>query len=205
MDHSDKKKFYDILTLMAEDKGEGLSKARLKMLWDELSRYPLDQVETACSNMMRIRKYARFPSLSEFIEYIEGRKDDAADLDALAVIASIEAVKCLDDNKPSTDRFIALTLEHLGGFPVSHERIAAMGYERVDWWRKEFISVWKSLVREHKRKELTDGGSYSLPKETQKAVGPLCGLSEQPEKVDRKEDGRLGRETGGEILPDTEY
>ena len=73
MDNKDKKRFSDLMLGMADNFRDTISKEGMKLRFEMLKEFTIDQVEDAGQKIMRERKYTKMPPVAEFVDAINGQ------------------------------------------------------------------------------------------------------------------------------------
>jgi len=91
MQEQDKHRFSEVMTGLAENFGDSLSRPGLKMRFETLKEYSIEQIEQAAFDIMRHRKYTKMPTVAEFLEFLGGgSSEDQAQVQATNVLSAIK-------------------------------------------------------------------------------------------------------------------
>lgn len=90
---NDKARFTAIMAGMADNFRDTITREGLKLRFNVLKMFSVEQIEQAAFKIMATRKYTKMPTVAEFIEAIKGGGvEDVAEVQAGVVIGQIRAV-----------------------------------------------------------------------------------------------------------------
>jgi len=170
MDEEDREEFAKIMVAMAENFNADLSRPGLRLRYESLKQFSVEQIKAAALKVMATRKYSGMPPVAELIEAIPGTQ-------ALAVEdkAEIEASKIIEHlNKYGTSKWPDLSdpvTKHLmfNRWPYMLWAASVTTSETV-WWRKEFKETYMSYRVKSSVTELIDA-----PDEVKQLVSDIGG------------------------------
>lgn len=138
----DRKRFAGLMAALAEvfDQGNDLSEIKMRIYWEALKEYEIQDIERGVGKMLKGRVYPSFPKPAEIIKEIRGNSQEQG------MMAWIDVKKAI---------------EHLGhgdsvqfSNPVIHSVIEAMGgwvelclspRDELHWKEKEFLRLYEVL------------------------------------------------------------
>lgn len=89
MNDSDKTKFYEIMTGLADIFSANLTKIGISMRFEALKQYSIEQVTEAANIVAKTRKYTTMPVPADFIEAIDGDPNELAEIQKSIVMGAI--------------------------------------------------------------------------------------------------------------------
>lgn len=93
MTDDDKTSFAQIMIGLAENYGQTLTTAGLKLRFEALRQFPLDAVKAASMSLLASRKYNSMPTVADFLEHIGGgNAEDKAEIEAGKVVEAVRSV-----------------------------------------------------------------------------------------------------------------
>lgn len=142
MHRKDAERFAEIMTGLAENFGDRVSKPGLSLRFDALRGYSIQQVEAAAMELLRTRKYTRMPTVADFISCIDGTVEDKAVSAWMKVMTAISSVGnhmsvCFDDPAIHT------AIKYMGGW----QKIGLWEDSETKWKQKEFEKLYLSASR----------------------------------------------------------
>jgi hypothetical protein len=91
MNNNDKKQFMTIIYGLADNFRDTVTKEGLAFRFNALKEYPIEKIQEAAMQIVKTRKYTKFPTIAEFIHAIEG---DPTELNH--VMAELQAIDVID-------------------------------------------------------------------------------------------------------------
>lgn len=138
------RRFCELMALIAENIEKEVKSSKIGLLWNFLKDYDIEDLERVGYDMIRESNYHVIPSVGDFIRRIEGDKkdilDSVANEQAQAVIDSISKVGIYGAVR-FEDQATTWAINNLGGWV----RLCMMRQEDVKFWRRDFISLYKSM------------------------------------------------------------
>lgn len=145
MTANDKKKFFEIMTGLAENFSAQLSSPGLKLRFDALSRYDIGQIETAAIKILHSRNMMGMPTVAEFITAIEGDAIKPADSAIAQVNEIMRQIRELGSYRtPSFDDPVTASLMKSRW---SWKTVCSMTETELKWFSKEFTEAYQSAER----------------------------------------------------------
>lgn len=140
---SDKKRFAQIMTGLAEDCSAQLTSAGLAMRYDALKNYSIEQVESAVVSVMRSNVYTKMPTTGTIIQAIENTDADKSELQIKAIREEIRRIgsygsPVFDD--PVTDEIVKRRF----GWGA----ICSMSDREFEFFAKNFKSAYSTQSKE---------------------------------------------------------
>lgn len=89
MDDNDKKRFTILMMGLAEDCSATITNAGLRIKFEAMKNYTIEQVEDAVVKVVKGNVYTKMPTTGTIINAIEGTKDDRADYQYNLVLRAI--------------------------------------------------------------------------------------------------------------------
>jgi len=146
MTDKDKHEFAAIMAGLAENFGTTLTKAGLRMRFEALKQYSIEQVRNAAISILRTRKYLKMPTIAEFIEHLEGGSaEDIAQVEAAKVLEAIKVhgpYRSVVFDNPVTQAVIEYSF---GGWTKLAEDLDAKGEK---WFFKDFERAYGAFARQ---------------------------------------------------------
>jgi hypothetical protein len=150
MNNSDRKEFASIMCGLADNFGAELSEPGLRMRFEALRDYTLDQVREAARRIAMERKYTKMPTIAELIEYLHGgHVEDRAQAEAGKVMEAVRrhgayATVVFDD--PVT---MAAVERLFGGWPELCRQLRETDWR---WFVRAFTAMYSSFSRQEVRR-----------------------------------------------------
>ena len=72
MNNADAERFRNLMLGMADNFRDSISKEGMRLRWEMLKQYTIEQVEQAGLQIMKSRKFTKMPPVAEFIDAIDG-------------------------------------------------------------------------------------------------------------------------------------
>lgn len=146
MNEQDKGAFASAMTGLAENFGQSFTKAGLRMRFEALRQYPIEDVQRAAMSLLANRKYTSMPTVADFIEHLSGGPvEDVAEREAgkvLEAIRSVGAWRSVAFDDPVTQAVIEQG--HGGWVKLCEE----MTDDKLNWFRKDFVRTYASYKRQ---------------------------------------------------------
>ncbi len=139
MDDSDKRKFLEIMNGLADIFSANLTEIGVKMRFDALKDYSIEQITEAATIVVRTRKFSSMPVPADFIAAIEGDKEDLAEIQASLVTGAISRYGSY--NKPVFDDPIT---QEIMTNSINWGDLCASTSKEVNFKMKEFRQLYKS-------------------------------------------------------------
>jgi len=139
MQDTDKKEFAAIMAAMAENFNCQTTKDGLRIRFEALRGYFMDEVRAACVELVRTRKFPGMPNTAEIIEKISGTLMDQAERQANAVIAQIRSVGSYGSPKFSDPVTASLMSSRF-----RWGEVCKTPEKDLKWFVRDFVSAYKS-------------------------------------------------------------
>jgi hypothetical protein len=143
MDQSDKIRFAKIMAGMADNFRDTITKDGMRMRFEMLSTFTIEEVEAAAKHIMATRKYTKMPPIAEFLEAMNGRApaiEDQALTQANYIVAHLKEFGA-GKFPPDLDK----TAKHLMTKRWPYYNWGAMVIEsELKWWVKEFCEAYRA-------------------------------------------------------------
>lgn len=145
MDIKDKAKFAEIMYGLAENFGDSVSPAGLKMRFAAMEKFSIEEVERAALSLVASRKFTKMPPIADFLEHIGGGSaEDHAQVQAGIVLNAIRskgsyATVNFDDK--TTNAVIA---QGFGGWVKLCSELTT---DKEGWFQKDFCKIYQSYKR----------------------------------------------------------
>jgi len=170
----DYKKFSTIFSALCEFFDKEPSKVFIQMYYKLLQDLTDEQMESAITEVLKIRKYTKMPLPAEIREYVFGNIESRAILAIDQVSAAIEKV-----GSYSTIVFPDNVINHVvSGFPGGWPKLCETTYEEWQFVRKDLIRRYIAL--DTRRNDLQQ--IKALPGRTE-AENSIRGLSHESQAV----------------------
>lgn len=159
MDDTEKSRaeFSKIMYALAENFSAKITTDGMKIRFDVLKEYSLEQINAAARHILRTRVYTgTMPTVAEFVEAIEGSRESVEDQAQLEGCAVLNAAKQL--GRYSNIRFINPVTAEVIKTRYRWGDICSMNERETTFFLKEFKELYLSVWR--KRKHL---GEALLP------------------------------------------
>jgi len=144
MNNTDRKRFAEIMTGMADNFRDTVTPEGLQMRFDMLADFAIGQVEQAAKQIMLTRKYTKMPTIADFVEAI---KNEPKVEDKALVIAS-EIVSNVKEHGAGVFPYLAddKVAMHLMTRRWPYREWAAQVLEsELKWWIKEFCEAYRAF------------------------------------------------------------
>lgn len=146
MNQHDKQRFAEIMLGLAENFGAELSTVGMKLRFEALKGYSIDQVEAAALGLMRSRKFSGMPAVAEFIQKIDGQLpsvEQKALAEAHRIIEHLNAYGATTWPDLSGDPTTKRLMEHRWPYKTWAAKVAD---SELKWWvEKEFVPAYLAL------------------------------------------------------------
>ena len=143
MDENDVKAFADIMLAIADHyPGATFSSAGLKLRFEALKEFSIDQVSEAAVRIVRTHKYNTMPTTADIIDAIDGRinERDRAEIEAGKVIAHLRMY-----GKAVIPEFNDPITRHLMTTRWRYCSWAAYVVEDdLKWWFRDFVRAYQA-------------------------------------------------------------
>ena len=149
MNDGDKMRFAEIMAGMADNFGDEISRVGLKLKFEILKNYSIDEIEVAAVEIIKTRIYNKMPTVAEIIEKIEWRRpkvDDLAQIQAAGVIGEIRRV-----GASGNPRFDDKITRDLFKTRFNFKSLCMLTERELIQWEKIFLDLYKIYHREAAR------------------------------------------------------
>ncbi len=143
MNEQDAGKFTEIMVGLSENYSAELSRVGLKLRFEALRGYAIEQIEAAAVKLLRTRKFTTMPTVADFVEAIDGQApsiEHKALSEANRIIAHLNihgATTWPDLTDPITKRLMITRW--------IYPRWASQVLEsELKWWAKEFVAAYQA-------------------------------------------------------------
>ena len=137
MDNRDKIKFLDAMNGLADIFSASLTEVGLKMRFDALNQYSIEQVTEAATIIVRTRKYTTMPVPADFIEAINGNPDEIADIQKAVVM---EAYNRYNPRQKFKDPITQGVIDKIGW-----AKLGQVNKSEVPFLLNDFRNMYKSF------------------------------------------------------------
>lgn len=146
MTDDDKTSFAQIMIGLAENYGQTLTTAGLKLRFEALRQFPLDAVKAASMSLLASRKYNSMPTVADFLEHIGGgNAEDKAEIEAGKVVEAVRSVGAYRSVVFDDPVTMAVISRAFGGWV----RLCQNMTDREEkFFRKEFKQAYGSYSRQ---------------------------------------------------------
>jgi len=127
---------------MADNYRDTITKDGIKLRFDMLMGYTIEQIEAAALRIMRSRKFLKMPTIADFIEAIEGSATDVAEIQAHHVLCQVR--ECGAYRTPSFDDPVA---RELVARRWTWAALCSMPIKDHQWFVKEFVHAYRAYER----------------------------------------------------------
>ena len=142
MKKKDEKRFAQLMAVLGEvfDSGNQTSAMKVEIYFQALTRFTIEELETAVKSVLQNRKTATFPKPAEVAEAILGSKTENA----------VQAWALVDDTMRKHGNYVSVDfgdrhthrcIELMGGW----DYLGTLTEEEWKWKRKEFESLYSAL------------------------------------------------------------
>lgn len=147
MTDNDKKKFFEIMTGLAENFSAQLSAPGLRLRFAALERYSIDQIESSSIKLLHTRNIMGMPTVAEFIAAIEGERkpEDKATAQVNEIMRQVR-----DVGSYRTPAFDDPITDSLMNTRWSWQAVCAMTQTEHKWFAKDFIEAYQAYGRAEK-------------------------------------------------------
>jgi hypothetical protein len=151
LNECDKKEFLSIMYAIAENFNATVSKEGVKIRFEALRGYSIEDVRRSCTEVVKSRKYNGMPNVAEIIEKINGgSSEDRAEAAAYEIISQIRktgSYKRPEFNDPVIKRIFGEGVFRWGD-------VCAMPEKKLKFFVKDFVSAYKSFERRPDKKQI---------------------------------------------------
>lgn len=138
----DKKRFSDLMLGMADNFRDTISKEGMSMRWELLKEFSIEQVESACLKIIKIRKFTKMPPMAEFLEAINPPKQIgfSAHTEADKILQHLRmfgSIKSPELNDPITKHLMTKRWPYTAWARTVLE-------SELKWWHKEFVNAYEN-------------------------------------------------------------
>jgi hypothetical protein len=145
MDASDKKKFFKIMTGLAENFSAQISGPGLALRFEALERFDIGQIEAAAISILNTRERMGMPTVAEFVRAIEGETVTTKDDATIQVNEIMRQIRELGSYR--TPVFDDPVTKSLMSSRWSWQSVFSMTETELKWFSKEFIETYQSCDR----------------------------------------------------------
>ena len=141
----DVKEFSEIMVGMADNYGRTLTASGLRLRFEALQDYTIDQVTMAATKLLRTHRYNTMPTVGDFVavlDHAEGKisMSDRAEIEAGEVLAHLRR-----HGRTLKPRFKDPITSHLMSSRWRYLSWASYVKEAdLKWWQKDFISAYNA-------------------------------------------------------------
>lgn len=164
MDDSNKKQFATLFYGLAEEYGGNITKNGVKLKFEALEKYSIDEIVMAANWILKNRKttFPAVPTIKEFIDAINFQKnplgvEDIAEMQAVFVISKIQVAS-----------YVEVNFEDPITKSIMTDRWPFVSWARnvleseITWWKKDFVKLYKSYSQHVDAGLLIDDGNKKL-------------------------------------------
>lgn len=151
-------KIVEIITGLAELFNQTISKTVVRLYYDALVEYPLEQIRQAATYIIRTHKYATMPKPAEFIEFMH--PPDEVEHRAAEALRELEHQQILTGTYQSVkfdDTVLQSVIQYYGGWPAISDHVRKMDEKEYMFFRKEFTRLYKLYARRPNEQEVLPG------------------------------------------------
>lgn len=149
MTDKDKARFAQIMAGVAESFGSPLSEAGLLVRYAALSEYSIEQVEMAAIECIKSRRFSSMPTVAEMIDFIGGRIEDRAEIEAAKVWKAVTDCGAYRD-VVFDDAHTQAVIEY--GFGGWTKMCGELLVDQQKWFLKEFMRMYGAYSRQNVRR-----------------------------------------------------
>ncbi len=146
MTETDKVRFAEIMTALAENFGATVSKPGLSLRFEALKAYTIDDVQSAATAVLLSRKFAKMPTVAEFLEYLGG-----GSVEDKAMLEASKALRAIKSHGPYAsvvfdDATTQAVIEYgFGGWIKLGNELTTDGEK---WFLRDFARIYASYLRQ---------------------------------------------------------
>jgi hypothetical protein len=144
MDENDRKRFGFIMAGMADNFRDSISREGMRMRFEMLKEFTIEEVERAAKAIMARRKYTKMPPIAEFLEEMKPKEPQIEDR------AQVMATKILDHLRTKGSRIKPDLSEDPIADVLMTKRWPYLIWAQnlleseIKWWVKEFCEAYRS-------------------------------------------------------------
>jgi hypothetical protein len=143
MIENDKTKFAETMYGVAEVLGVQVSKPALKLMFNALQEYEINEVQYAAGQVLKTHKFNTFPPVAKFIEFLKAPElspEDKAIVEADTVIACLRRwgrTKSPNFENPVTQFLMTKRWKY-------QTWASQVAESELPWFKKEFVSAFQA-------------------------------------------------------------
>jgi len=156
MNDNDKKEFAEIMYALGENFNAQVTKPGLRIRFEALKQYSMEQVRAACVEVVRNRKFHGMPNVAEIVAAIGDRTEDRAVAQAHKVIECIRSYGAYDTptfDDPVTNAVMTKRFRW--------QEVCQLREDHLKWFIKDFSEAYRSYSTEQTR-EMIECDSQKL-------------------------------------------
>ena len=143
MEYKDAKEFSDIMLAIADNyPGATFSSAGLKLRFEALKEFTIDQISEAAVKLISTHKYKHMPTTADIIEAMGGRisVSDRAEIEANKVIDHLHrhGKSVIPEFEDPITKYLMSTRWRY------YSWAARVAEDDLKWWQKDFVRVYKA-------------------------------------------------------------
>jgi hypothetical protein len=142
MIESDKNRFAQIMAGMADNFRDTITKEGMRMRFDLLKQYSIEQVEQASRKILATRKFTKMPPIAEFVEALQGQEPSIEDHALVIANSIIEHMRVNGSRVFPTLDPVAKRLM-MTRWPY-YQWAASVLTSELQWWVKQFCEAYRA-------------------------------------------------------------
>jgi len=140
----ERKKFSEIMVGLAENVSAEITNVGLEMRFKALSRYSIEQIEIAAMKILSTWKFTgRMPTIAEFIENIDGKLSDVAEVEAGKVLVAVKHHGGMQSVVFDCATTQAVIVMGFGGWVKMCSELKASDEK---WFLKDFVRIYTAYA-----------------------------------------------------------
>jgi hypothetical protein len=182
MNSVDGERFRNLMLGMADNFRDSISREGMRLRWEMLKQYTIEQVEQAGLQIMKSRKFTKMPPVAEFIDAIEGERvpiELQAEQQWNEIISQIRSV-----GSYGTPVFRDPATKALIGRRFSWQNLCQSTENDLRFFRKEFIAAYST---EH---AFSDGGLIEYHHQDARLTGLVDNMIDEIPALTTAERGK---------------
>ena len=148
MNDSDKKEFAKIFAAMGENFNATVTKEGLRVRFEALKDFSIDEIKQACINLVKNRVYPGMPTTGEIraaMKIDQPQLEDVAQMKVNEVMGQIRAIGSYGQPKWSDPIMTDLLTRRW-----NWQSLCAMTETELKWWAKEFAEAYRAYANNEK-------------------------------------------------------
>lgn len=166
MENNDKKEFSTLLWMFANEAGVQISKEQLSIKFETLKHFSIGEISMAANHLLHYREktWPAIPAISEFTKVIESKGPKSIGIEDRAEMQTVIVLKKLkyDGGASDIDFEDPITKSIMTDRWNYNQWAQNVLESELQWWKKDFIVLYKSYTKHETAGLLTDAPGGKL-------------------------------------------